>query len=220
MFPLSCREDDLGKGKKKKGTQLSQCAPKQRCVCSKAGSTRRENTAMPHVSSLQLLSTAQKGAETRSGGDMGQLCIPTVPACSSASNLPAEPGKAGEDHAETVFQSCRSDTSAHSATPRHSNLAALQHELAAGRTSHLCFRQLTMLQGCSLSGEGLILEFLPSQDPKNSLSLIAAGMAQCSLHKAKPALCLTVTSYAFQPNLTYPKHIPKKKQEEAAISPP
>lgn len=79
MFPLSCREDDLGK-RKKKGIQPSQCAPKQRCVCSKAGSTRCENAAMPHVWSLQLLSTALQGAETWSGGDLGQICLPTVPA--------------------------------------------------------------------------------------------------------------------------------------------
>lgn len=65
---------------------------------------------MPHMLSLQLLSTAQKGAETRAGCDMGQLCLPTVPDCSSASNLPAEPGKAGEDQAETVFQSCKGDS--------------------------------------------------------------------------------------------------------------
>lgn len=75
MFPLSCREDDLGKGEKK-GIQLSQCAPKQRCVCSKAGSTRCENAAMPHVWSLQLLYREQRhGLEVTWGRSAFPLCL-------------------------------------------------------------------------------------------------------------------------------------------------
>lgn len=110
--------------------------------------------------------------------------------------------------------------------PRYPNLAVLQHELAAGGTSHLHPHQLTMLQCCSSSGgEGLILEFLPSQDPKNSLSephsSTDSTAAQCSLHKAKPALYLTAIPLALQPNITYPRTHPKGKTGEGSnFSPP
>lgn len=102
-----------------------------------------------HYSCSALLKREQR----QCGGDMGQLCLPAVPACSSASYLPAEPGKADEDQAETVFQSCKVIfLPVFSVMLRHPNLAALQHKLAAGRTSHLHPQQLTMLQCCSLSG--------------------------------------------------------------------
>lgn len=218
MFPLSCREDDLGKGKKKGGSSQVNVLQNKGVLVQRQGSTRCENTAVPHVSTLQLLSTAQKGAETRSGGDTGQLCLPTEPACSSASQHSL--GRQVKTRQKLSLKAPKVIFWAvFSATPRHPNLAVLQHEPAAGRTSHLHPHQLTMLQCWSLSGVKSDLGVSPFSRPPLSEphSSMDGTAAQRSLHKAKPShLCVPLPPHMSSSQTSHIlKHISKKKQEAA-----
>lgn len=151
MFPLSCREDDLGKGEKKR-IQLSQCAPKQRCACSKAGVPSVKIQPCPtccHYSCSALLKREQRhGLEVTWGSSAFPLCLTAAQPQTSQQSL----GKQVKTRQKLSFKAAKVIVlPVFSAILRHPNLAALQHELAADRTSHLHSHRITMLQCCSLS---------------------------------------------------------------------